>query len=266
MPRPRLLKTLLTPVTLVAALAAPLVGAAPSAWAATCRPDPLNGALRTPDVLHSRDRRRQARRPEDPEDRQHHPLPVQRHHRRGHLPGQQRRYRRRLDQHHLGRPRGRRLVYDAYLSTPALGSDGYSPGIRHCGTPANPIPVFAPSAYPWPTQDSWVSDGHGYYQGECVSFAAWALRTDGRAHTKLADFQGNASAWTGAYTDPTPQVGDIAQWDPYVNGAGSAGHVAYVTAVNTTAPSPSTSTNWGTFHRLNIRTITASTPRRYLHF
>jgi hypothetical protein len=34
------------------------------------------------------------------------------------------------------------------------------------------VPVFDPTAYPWLTQDSYVSDGHGYYQGECVSFAA----------------------------------------------------------------------------------------------
>src|SRR5207244_2238746 len=124
-------------------------------------------------------------------------------------------------------------VYDASLTTPVLGGDGYSPGIRHCGTAANPIPTFNPAAYPWPAQDGWVLDGHGYYQGECVSFAAWALRTDGRAHTKSTDFLANANQWTGAYVDATPHVGDVAQWDAGRNGAGSAGHVAYVTAVNT---------------------------------
>ena len=66
------------------------------------------------------------------------------------------------------------------------------------------------AAYPWPTQDAWVVDGHGYYEGECVSFAAWAVRTDGRAHTKLPDFLANANQWTGAYVDATPHVGDVA--------------------------------------------------------
>ena len=41
-----------------------------------------------------------------------------------------------------------------------------------------------------------------------------------------------SSAWTGAYVDATPHAGDVAQWDPGWNGAGSAGHVAYVATVN----------------------------------
>jgi len=266
MPRLRLLKTLLTPVMLAAALAAPLVGAAPSAWAATCQPDPLNGVCVAPayyTVATGGSKLAVQRTPKTGN--------ITRYLYNGTTVGV-------ICQVNNGGTAdgltsttwdalsGGGWVYDTYLTTPALATDGYSPGIRHCGTPANPIPTFDPAAYPWPTQDSWVSDGHGYYQGECVSFAAWALRTDGRAHTKLADWQGNASAWTGAYTDPVPQVGDIAQWDPYVNGAGSAGHVAYVTAVNTDGTVTIDEYNWGTFHRLNIRTITTSTPSRYLHF
>jgi surface antigen len=157
-------------------------------------------------------------------------------------------------------------IYDAYLTTPTQAADGYSPGIRHCGTAASQIPTFTAAAYPWPTQDAFVLDGHGYYQGECVSFAAWAVRTDGRAHTKLPDYLANANQWTGASIDTTPRVGDVAQWDAGRNGAGSAGHVAYVTAVNTNGTVTIAEYNWGNFHRLNVRTIAVSNPSRYLHF
>ncbi|OLE29557.1 MAG: hypothetical protein AUG44_03645 [Actinobacteria bacterium 13_1_20CM_3_71_11] len=92
------------------------------------------------------------------------------------------------------------------------------------------------------------------------------MRTDGRAHTKSPDFMGNASAWTGAYVDATPHAGDVAQWDPGHNGAGSAGHVAYVAAVNSDGSVTVNEYNWGNFHRLNVRTFPANTPSRYLHF
>jgi surface antigen len=157
-------------------------------------------------------------------------------------------------------------IHTANLNTPALGSDGYSPGMRHCGAAASSGSVFSASNYPWPTQDAFVSDSHGYYQAECVSFAAWAVRTDGRAHTKSPDFLGNANLWTGAYVDTKPQAGDVAQWDGGYGGAGSVGHVAYVTSVNADGTVTINEYNWGNFHRLNVRTIPANTPSRYLHF
>jgi surface antigen len=162
-----------------------------------------------------------------------------------------------------------------------VGANGFTPGIRHCGAkppltvPAPPTPppspptdpyAFDPRDYPWPTQDGWASDGHGYYQGECVSFASWAVRSDGRDHSASPDNLGNADAWAGAYVDGTPHVGDVAQWDAGRNGAGSAGHVAYVAAVNDDGTVRVWEYNWGTFHRLNARTITTGTPSRYLHF
>ncbi len=133
-------------------------------------------------------------------------------------------------------------------------------------TPASAYTPLNPYAYPWPNVSGWVNDHHGYYEAECVSFAAWAVRSDGLPHTKSPDFLGNANKWTGAYVDSAPHVGDVAQWDPYRNGAGSVGHVAYVAAVNSNGTVTIDEYNWGTFHKLNIRTITVSTPSRYLHF
>ncbi|WP_204058150.1 CHAP domain-containing protein [Microbispora corallina] len=157
-------------------------------------------------------------------------------------------------------------VYDHFITTPAQGTDGWSPGVRHCGSGGGSTSSLNPNNYPWPAVDGWVADGHGYYEGECVSFAAWAIRSDGMPHSKSPDWLGNADMWTGAYVDTSPHAGDIAQWDDKVNGAGDRGHVAYVAAVNSDGTIKVYEYNWGTMHRLNIRTIPANAPSRYLHF
>jgi surface antigen len=134
------------------------------------------------------------------------------------------------------------------------------------GVQASNTSSYNPAGYPWPAQNGQVSDQHGYWQGECVSFAAWAIRSDHRSHIKSPDFLGNANQWTGASLDATPHIGDIAQWDANYAGAGTVGHVAYVYAVNTNGTVGIHEYNWGNFHRLNTRTIAANTPSRYLHF
>ena len=153
-------------------------------------------------------------------------------------------------------------VYDHFVTTPAQDANGWSPGVRRCDEPT----PLNPNSYPWPTQNGYVADGHGYYEGECTSFAAWALRSDGMRHTKSSDWLGNADMWTGVTSGPTPHPGDIAQWDDNHNGAGSLGHVAYVAAVNRDGTIKVYEYNWGNFHRLNIRTISRTAPSRFLHF
>lgn len=109
-------------------------------------------------------------------------------------------------------------------------------------------------------------DGHGYSAGECVSFAAWAVRNDGLRHRKSPDHLGNADNWRGAQIDYRPRVGDIAQWWDGHDGAGRVGHVAYVAGVHNNGTITVYEYNWGRYHHLNIRTISARTPSRYLHF
>lgn len=153
---------------------------------------------------------------------------------------------------------------DHFVTTPARDANGWSPGVRHCdpqpGSPLNP------NAYPWPRQDGWITDGHGYYEGECTSFAAWAVRSDGLRHATSPDWLGNADMWHGASVDPSPHAGDVAQWDDNHHQAGSMGHVAYVAAVYYNGTIKVEEYNWGNFHRLSIRTISASEPSRYLLF
>jgi len=260
----RFAKALVMPAVALGMLAVPLSVATPAA-AATCQPDPYNGVCVTPanaTVVTSVSRLAVQRTPKTGN--------ISRYVSGGAAVGVI------CQVNNGGTADGRTSrtwdalvgggwAYDLYTSTAPLGSDGYSPGIRHCGT-ASATPLYNASAYPWPTQDGWVSDAHGYYEAECVSFAAWAVRTDGRAHTRGTDFLGNANAWTGASEDSTPRAGDVAQWDAGVNGAGSVGHVAYVAAVNSDGSVVINEYNWGNFHRFNTRTVSANTPSRYLHF
>ena len=132
-----------------------------------------------------------------------------------------------------------------------------------------------PASYPWPATDGWVADGHGYYVGECTSFAAWAVRASGRPSP---DWLGNANMWHSANTSAEPHAGDVAQWDPNYHDAGSAGHVAFVAAVNgrtiTIYEYNNTAPGAGGFHRLTIRTVKLDDepgtrslyPSRYLRF
>src|SRR2546421_1533652 len=238
----RVLKALLLPALV---LSAPLLGSHPAS-AATCQPDPYNGVCVTPVNATVKAKTAVQRTPKTGN--------VMRYAAAGTTVG----IVCRISSGTWDAISGGGWVDNSYVNAPATG-------VRVCGTPS-PSPTYTPTLYPWPAQDSFVSDGHGYYQGECVSFAAWAVRTDGRAHTKSPDFMGNASAWTGAYVDATPHAGDVAQWDPGWNGAGSAGHVAYVATVNSDGSVLINEYNWGNFHRFNSRTVARSVPSRYLHF
>src|SRR2546430_14162468 len=58
--------------------------------------------------------------------------------------------------------------------------------------PALRTAAFDASGYPWPAQDGWALDGHGYWEGECTSFVAWALRYAGRPRSKCPGGLGKA--------------------------------------------------------------------------
>jgi surface antigen len=123
-----------------------------------------------------------------------------------------------------------------------------------------------PAAYPWPAQNGWVLDGHGYWEGECTSFVAWAVRHDGIPQDTSPDFLGDARYWHGVAVTAAPRPGDVAQWDAYVHGADSLGHVAYVVSANAGATYTVEEYNWYAFHRFDIRVISPTEPSRYLRF
>ncbi|GAA2365353.1 MULTISPECIES: CHAP domain-containing protein [Streptomyces] len=130
-----------------------------------------------------------------------------------------------------------------------------------------------PFHYPWRGDNPRHTDGHGYYRASCVSFAAWAIRSDSLPRSASPDFLGDARAWKAPRTTTTsPRVGDVAQWAAHHAGAGAQGHVAYVTAVHKDGTVQVHEYNWrGSFNnhqpnRLNVRTIPVSEPTRYLRF
>jgi surface antigen len=160
-------------------------------------------------------------------------------------------------------------VSDYYVNTPTV--DNFSINLPNC---AGTVSELNSGAYPWPNvgPSTYIADGHGYYEGECTSFAAWAVRSDGLLDANSPDWLGNADMWHGTRTESTPHVGDVAQWDDNHNGAGSAGHVAYVSEVYGDGTIQVQEYNWlsaansYTGHRYNTRRIAQTQPSRYLQF
>ncbi|MDQ0785779.1 CHAP domain-containing protein [Streptomyces sp. B3I8] len=159
----------------------------------------------------------------------------------------------------------------ASASVTGAGAAG-PPGVRPVRGAATAARGLDPSAYPWRGDGrTWEADGHGYYVRSCASFAAWAVRADGRPRRHSPDFLGDARSWRGATTVRAPRAGDIAQWDPGAGGAGRQGHVAYVAATDGARVTLyeynfRSATNGHRPQALNVRTVPARNPSRYLRF
>lgn len=158
-------------------------------------------------------------------------------------------------------------AYAEYEGAAQQLADAFGQACTLDGGPAVPgRTTLDPAGYPWPGDlDDCDNDGHGYCAAECVSFAAWAVRSDGLPHTS-PDFLGNADEWHAPQSSRTPAVGDVAQWDPNVNGAGGVGHVAYVAAVRADGEVLLWEYNWGVRHQFHTRWVPPSEPSRYLRF
>ena len=108
--------------------------------------------------------------------------------------------------------------------------------VAHATLGTNDYPSNLASAAKDSAIDPW-----GFYNRECVSFVAWRLNNDnGVAFTNNMNggHWGNAYQWPGNATalgyafNAVPAPGSVAQWAMNYDGAGSAGHVAYVDSVN----------------------------------
>jgi hypothetical protein len=106
----------------------------------------------------------------------------------------------------------------------------------YTGSVVAPVDDYLYRSTPWCDPDSRQCpiDPWGYTKRQCVSFVAWRLSQDNISFNGA----GNAEKWDdvarerGKIVDNTPAIGAVAQWDANQGGALSAGHVAYVTAVN----------------------------------
>lgn len=146
-------------------------------------------------------------------------------------------------------------VYDWYMNTPTVATNGYSPGIPACGSGSVSIGNDYPSSWQSAGKDSFATSWG--YNRECVSYAAWELyRLNGGRQTPTgtgsgsipSDWStysinvdatyGNAGDWgsvakaNGIAVNNTPTVGSIAWWtNGGNNGTFTVGHVAVVTKV-----------------------------------
>lgn len=109
-----------------------------------------------------------------------------------------------------------------------------------------------------------------YAGHNCTNYAAYRMIQAGMPNVRPWTGEGNASHW-GLYmasiTDQTPNVGAIAWWGKYSNGAGSAGHVAYVERVVSPDEIIVSEDAWGgTFHWRSITRSSGRWPTGFIHF
>jgi surface antigen len=103
----------------------------------------------------------------------------------------------------------------------------------------------------------------------CTNYAAYMLIQAGMSTTRPWTGNGNATAWgydNADVTDQTPAVGAIAWWGAGKNGAGSAGHVAYVESVTANSIRVSEDNYGGDFYWRVIYKTDAGWPTGFVHF
>jgi surface antigen len=163
-------------------------------------------------------------------------------------------------------------------SSNAFGFQVLAPsGTSGCSFP-NTYPYPAANIYnPSNPSDSSTIDPWNFYNRECTSYAAWKLNNAAGTTTApyffsnhmLGGHFGDAGNWSanaatlGYTVNSTPAVGAIAQWNAGEPGGGSAGHVAYVEAVNSDGTVAVSEYNYHLDHKFDVRcTVTAP---RFLH-
>ena len=95
--------------------------------------------------------------------------------------------------------------------------------------------------YPFANSAIDVADPYGFLTRECTSFVAWRVRNNLKisafANGWRGGWFGNADTWAsnaraiGLVVNTSPAVDSVAVLPPGVDGAGSAGHVAFVIGV-----------------------------------
>ncbi|MBA2529987.1 MAG: CHAP domain-containing protein, partial [Euzebyales bacterium] len=142
------------------------------------------------------------------------------------------------------------VVSAALIDAPAAARD-----LRTCGRPRGD------DYYVRYTGES--IDPFRFYSRYCTSFAAWRANQIGVNFSNFYKDQhwGNAEHWdeaaraAGITVARTPKRGDIAQWNPNVNGASFAGHVGYVARVFDDGSVRIAEYNWATPREFGTRRV-----------
>ncbi|WP_158296613.1 CHAP domain-containing protein [Nocardioides albidus] len=156
--------------------------------------------------------------------------------------------------------------------------------------PSSPIPhepllpsagtTYLCSGYASCVQAGYSDAGYGAANGSmywrmysghnCTNYAAYRMIKAGMPNVRPWTGEGNASHWgifMASITDQTPNVGAIAWWGKYSNGAGSSGHVAYVEKVVSADEIIISEDAWGgTFHWRSVTRASGRWPTGFIHF
>jgi surface antigen len=152
-------------------------------------------------------------------------------------------------------------VSDYWTNTP--GQNTWTPAIPQCGTSVTPPPPTAA-----------VGRTVSYNEGAAGQCTWWAINEfhafSGRYPNLVRPGNnGNAQYWAGnavynGWTvSATPRANSIAVFAPGVNGAGSVGHVAWVTAVSA-GQITVTEMDFPTPYHVDTRTLTPASSVRYI--
>ncbi len=162
----------------------------------------------------------------------------------------------------------------SYLVLAGPSTTTSDPVIRSAGT------TYLCSDYAGCNRAGYSDAGYGAANGtmywqmyaghNCTNYAAYRMIQAGMPNKRPWVGGGNASEW-GKYmssiTDQTPNVGAIAWWGKYANGAGSAGHLAYVERVVSPDEIIVSEDSWGgTFHWRSITRASGRWPTGFIHF
>jgi surface antigen len=149
-------------------------------------------------------------------------------------------------------------VSDYWTNTPAI--DAFTSTIPRCSGPTPPPPNWGTTV--------------GYNEGGAGQCTWWAINEFHLFTGRYPDLtrpgnSGDAKYWAGnaAYrgwtVTATPRVGSIVVFPAGVNGAGSYGHVAWVTGVNGRAITI-TEMNFAAWNRVDQRTLVPATSVLYI--
>ncbi len=139
----------------------------------------------------------------------------------------------------------------------------------HSGQYLTTCPSDITNDYPYPSSSWNDPDPWNFYKRECVSFAAYRIRT--RLGLSFHNYYknvhwGNANNWdnaaraVGITVNQTPTIGAIAQWE------GTKGHVAWVSRVNSDGSIRVEEYNKGGTHLYQTRTVYPAQQEDFIHF
>jgi len=154
------------------------------------------------------------------------------------------------------------FISDYWTNTP--GNLTWTPSIPRCGTTPPPPPPSGATVGRTVSYNEgasgqctwWAIDRFHAFSGYYPNFVAAGNNGDAR-------YWGGNAVLNGWTVTATPRVNSIVVFQPYTNGAGAVGHVAWVTAVSGSSIT-FTEMNYVAWNSVDTRTVTPVSSVRYI--